>query len=254
MKKRHSNWLKNGLILMVLLLLAGGCYLFSVARRYQTDFLGAIRILREKNESVWNVGEPELEILSTEVSRIYVEHIIQGNHYVGEDFPAGVYELDAGNGEFLYRVCQGGEILREGMVSSKEGSPYSEWQSGISLQEGQILILLGEGSALLQSEEKVDYVYYPAGKDVERDPVITLGPGSYTVGEELPAGKSYLTLASEDLISIATSRPYEGGVELTRDPEKGDRSELYWNVHLQEGDTVSIQGGEVTFTYVVEVE
>lgn len=251
MEIKRKKLLKNILLLLLFLLLTGGSYLFYIAKQHRTDFTGAMAILWERWGTLWKSDEGER--LTTVVHKIWVENLIQGNYYVGEDFPAGVYELDAGNSEWLFRICQDGEILREGILSVKEGSSYPERQTGIHFQEGQILILMGEGTALLQSEEGLDYVDYPEGIEQRVEQRVTLGTGSYTVGEELPAGECELFLGAEDRISVTTSRPYEGGVELTRDPKKEDRSEIYQNVRLQDGDTVTIQGGEVEFTYLVDV-
>ena len=49
----------------------------------------------------------------TEDSMVWFDYTANGNIYIGEDVPEGVYTISAGNGISILQLCENGTIVEE---------------------------------------------------------------------------------------------------------------------------------------------
>ena len=74
----------------------------------------------------------------TEDSMGWFDYTANGNIYIGEDVPEGVYTISAGNGISILQLCENGTIVEKWTLSGDEG--YEREIPDVTLKTGQILI------------------------------------------------------------------------------------------------------------------
>lgn len=172
-----------------------------------------------------------------------------GNHYVGEEFPAGDYQFTAGNGVVSLRLCEDGEVLQEWLLSAEEG--YERDLEHLVLKDGQILVSDGSPNWRMTAEFPAGQIPASEEKDqeggVKAPEYLDLPEGIYTVGEDLePGDYRAASCEEEQAVSVVSSHPYEGGIDAVLYP-RTERNQMFHfsGIRLQEGDTVTIKGGTV---------
>lgn len=238
--KKKTRIGKDAVIVIALLVFFGGIVLYQNRESWWPGQGREMSSLR--SEETGSAENPDEKV-------VYEAGGYGGNHYVGEDLPAGDYTVAAGNGLVHLRLCKEGEVLQEWTLSAEEG--YERDLEHLILEEGQILISDGSPNWRMSAELLADQVPAEEAEDrqegVKEPEYRDLSEGTYVIGEDLDAGNYRVASVEEEKeVSVISSHPLEGGIEAVLYPRTlMDQMSNYSGIRLQKGNTVVIEGGTV---------
>lgn len=181
-----------------------------------------------------------------------------GHYTAGVDFPEGTYDITvvSGGGNVSSSNMYSGGINAimgtEALDQQMGGDFYEQEYQNISLPDGTVLSVSGGVTIQISSDAASTASLDSRNQSITE--TVTLGNGNFVAGEDFPAGVYDITAVSGSG-NVSSSNIYDGGINAVMGTAAANNAlgtnfyeQVYRNISLPEGTTLSISGVQIELT------